>query len=134
LAFSFFIFLSLAFLKRHAEIIEAQSTIVKTIRGRGYIASDKSLVEIFGICSGFVGVLIFALYINTQKVIETYVFPEFLWLSVTLILLWICRIWMISHRGEMHHDPIVFAIKDKGSVLIGLLFLSIFAFARIGIA
>jgi 4-hydroxybenzoate polyprenyltransferase len=133
LAFSFFIFLSLAFLKRHAEIIEVQSTTMGTIRGRGYIASDKPLVEIFGICSGFIGVLILALYINTQKVMESYVFAEFLWLSVTLVLLWICRIWMISHRGKMHHDPIVFAVRDKGSVFIGLLFLSIFAVARIGI-
>jgi 4-hydroxybenzoate polyprenyltransferase len=134
LAFSFFIFLSLAFLKRHAEIIEVKSTTVETIRGRGYFVLDKFLVEIFGVCSGFIAVLVLALYINTQKVMEGYLFPEVLWLSVTLVLLWICRMWMISHRGEMHHDPIVYAVRDKGSVFIGLLFLSVFAFARIGIA
>ena len=38
-----------------------------------------------------------------------------------LLLFWISRIWVKTHRGEMHDDPVVFAARDKVSLAVGIL-------------
>ena len=35
-----------------------------------------------------------------------------------LLLYWISRVWLGAHRGKLHDDPIVFALKDHVSLLV----------------
>jgi len=129
LAFSIFLFLSLAFIKRYAELeIQAPSGIYK-VHGRGYFTSDAPLIQQLGITSGYISILVLALYLNSDNVIRLYKTPEILWAAIPLILLWLSWMWLQAHRGLMHDDPIVFAIKDKLSLIVGTLFILTFVLA-----
>ena len=131
LSFSMFLFLSLAFVKRFGELEKARAKGKPgDIRGRGYSPDDLDMVSSMGVASGYMAVLVMALYIQDSKTAILYHEPKFIWLACPLLLYWISRIWMITHRGHMHDDPIVFAIKDKTSWLVGSGFLAVFALAR----
>ena len=129
LAFSIFLFLSLAFIKRDAELQSHDGEINK-LHGRGYILSDASLVQQLGVSAGYSAVMVLALYINSENVIRLYRAPEMIWAAVPLLLWWLSWMWIQANRGKMHDDPIVFAIKDKTSLLIGMLFMGVFALAK----
>lgn len=131
LALSIFLFLSLAFIKRYAELQVHESNSVSKVHGRGYYTSDASLVQQLGISSGFAAVLVLALYLNSTTVVLLYRTPELIWIAVPLMLLWLGWMWLKAHRGLMHDDPIVFAIKDKSSLAIGILFVTTFVLARL---
>jgi len=124
LAFSMFIFLSLAIAKRVSELKLLQTQNKEHVPGRGYRAIDEEALSNLGAASGYISVLVFALYLNSPEVSVYYRNPELLWGTCPLILYWISRIWIISNRGELHDDPIVFAIKDVSSY--GVLLLVIF--------
>lgn len=128
LAFSIFLFLSLAFIKRDAEL-QSHYGEGQQLHGRGYITSDASLIQQLGVSSGYAAVLILALYINSENVARLYRMPEMIWGAVPLLLWWLSWMWFQANRGLMHDDPIVFAIKDKTSLFIGVLFLGAFALA-----
>ncbi len=131
LAFSMFIFLSLALVKRYAELIDARKKGKEAkARGRGYYPSDLEMLSSLGAASGYLSVMVLALYIQDMKTISMYRHPELIWLTCPLLLFWVSRTWMLTHRGEMHDDPVVFAIKDKVSLVVGLLFGVIFWMAR----
>lgn len=115
LAFSMFFFLSLAFTKRASELNALLKIGKKQAKGRGYSVADIGLVTSMGISAGYIGILVIAFYINSEKVISNYANPYILWLICPLLLYWIGRIWMKTVRGEMNEDPIVFALKDKVS-------------------
>jgi 4-hydroxybenzoate polyprenyltransferase len=119
LAFSMFFFLSLAFVKRFAELQSMGDATNKKLAGRGYLPLDGRLVESFGTGAGLIAVLVFALYISSPTVKKLYKSPELLWLVCPLLLYWIVRIWFIAFRGKLHEDPVVFAIKDFRSAVIG---------------
>jgi 4-hydroxybenzoate polyprenyltransferase len=125
LAFSMFVFLCLAFVKRYAEL-QQLVTADAPIAGRGYHASDLPVVLALGSASGMVSVLILSLYIQ-NALPEAYPTPEWLWLVPPLMLYWITRIWMKAGRAEVDEDPVLFAIHDRQSLLIigltGLAFL-----------
>jgi hypothetical protein len=89
------------------------------------VASDLELVAMLGIASGFLSVLVMALYVNSREVQELYERPIVLLLLCPLLLYWISRVWLRAHRGQMHDDPIVFALKDWPSYLIGAMVLGI---------
>lgn len=127
LAFSMFIFLSLALMKRYAELLDLkqQGTSKKT-RGRDYYPDDLEMISSLGSASGYLSVMVLALYIQDQATTALYTFPKIIWLACPLLLFWISRIWLLTHRGQMHDDPIVFAIKDRVSLLVGGLFGLIF--------
>jgi 4-hydroxybenzoate polyprenyltransferase len=130
ITFSTFMFLSLAFVKRCSELMKADGKNGLQDRGREYTKEDLNLLQTMGIVSGFLSVVVFSLYINSPEVRILYSNPKILWTVSFLLLFWISRIWMITNRGKMTDDPIIFAIKDAGSyfifLLIGLtLFLSI---------
>lgn len=130
LAFSFFIFLSLALVKRYTELHEARNKGGNEMtRGRGYYPSDLELLSSLGSSSGYVAVLVLALYIQDATTGSLYQFPELIWLACPLLLFWISRVWLLSHRGEMYDDPVLFAVKDKVSRLIGILFVTVFIVA-----
>ncbi len=118
LAFSMFMFLCLALVKRVAELIELQKRqaaagqLTGSIRGREYGIEDIQILQIMGATSGYIAVLVLALYINSPDVTKLYATPEILWLIAPLMLLWITRLWVITTRGYMDDDPIFFAIKD----------------------
>ncbi|MDX1547198.1 MAG: UbiA family prenyltransferase [Rhodothermales bacterium] len=119
LAFSIFIFFSLALMKRYAELVLMQRERTAEARGRGYRADDGDLLRSLGTASGLVAVLVLALYINSDQVVSMYSRPELLWLVGPPLLYWISRMWMVAHRGGMHDDPIVYTIKDRVSYLVG---------------
>jgi 4-hydroxybenzoate polyprenyltransferase len=119
LVFSMFIFLSLALVKRFQEIDVAQQKGRDEIRGRGYAPSDRELVASLGAISGYMSALVLALYVNSHEVQVLYHHPMLLLLVCPLLLYWISRVWFIAHRGLMHEDPIVFALRDKVSYAIG---------------
>jgi 4-hydroxybenzoate polyprenyltransferase len=73
--------------------------------------------------------MVLALYVQEQNIVALYRHPEVLWLSCPLLLFWISRTWMLTHRGEMNDDPIVFAVKDRVSLIVGALFGIIFLIA-----
>ena len=132
LTFSMFIFLSLAFIKRFSELKSArQANLDGLLRGRSYEHQDLELVSTMGIGSGYLAVLVLALYIQDSRTSELYHTPQLIWLACPILLFWISRAWLITHRGQMHDDPIVFAIKDRMSWLVGLCFLGVFALATI---
>lgn len=116
LAFSIFLFFSLALVKRYVELKDmveengANADIRE--RGRGYRAVDLETLSQFGIGSGLMAVLVLALYIDSPVVKSLYANPEVIWLLCPLMLYLICRIWILARRGEMHEDPIMFAIRD----------------------
>lgn len=119
LTFSLFFFLSLALMKRFSELHDARkSNREGLLGGRGYGPQDLELVFVFGVSAAVISVLIFMLYIHDPVIAALYTSPLILWLTGPLLLLWILRAWLIAHRGEMHVDPIVFAIRDKTSYVI----------------
>lgn len=115
LAFSMFTFLSLALVKRYTELVSASSLGRTTASGRGYGIEDLPLLQSLGAASGYIGILVLALYINSPESLELYRNPKLLWLICPVLLYWISRVWVIAHRGDMHDDPIVFAATDRTS-------------------
>lgn len=115
LAFALFIFLSLAAVKRQAELVDAARRGVLGSSGRGYMVEDLPIISMFAIASGYVSVLVMALYVNSPKVMDLYQRPEALWAVCAILLYWISRTVLLTHRGQMHDDPVVFAIKDRVS-------------------
>lgn len=121
LAFSMFIFLSLAFVKRYSEVDTMRKRGVAEAKGRGYRASDLEQLSSLGASAGFISVLVLALYVNSNDVTKLYAHPLRLLGMLPLFLYWISRVWLLAHRGQMHDDPIVFAIRDKVSYVIAAL-------------
>jgi 4-hydroxybenzoate polyprenyltransferase len=122
LAFSLFLFVSLAFLKRFSELTLATQLGRADAAGRGYLATDVPIVLAMGIASGFASVLLLALYINTDVAMRRYSHPEVLWVTLPILLYWVSRMWMQAQRGNMHDDPVVFALRDRVSLACAGLF------------
>jgi 4-hydroxybenzoate polyprenyltransferase len=118
LAFSMFIFLSLALVKRYAELNLSLRLKKNRAEGRGYTVKDLPVLLSLGVASGFVGVLIVALYINNPALLMAYPSPIWLWFVPGLMLYWVSRLWMKTHRGEMHDDPVIFTMRDWQSLSV----------------
>ena len=117
LAFSMFFFLSLALAKRVSELENLKQQQRNSSKGRAYQVIDLPMLTSAGVSSGILSIAVVALYINGEKVLQMYPLPQALWLICPLLLYWIGRVWMITARGEMHEDPILFAIRDNTSIL-----------------
>lgn len=115
LAFSMFIFLSLALAKRCAELDSMRQLSRSSAAGRGYAVGDMGITQQMGVSAGYLASLVMALYLNSEEITLRYTHPELLWGVCPLILLWISRIWLKAARGEMHDDPLVFALRDRFS-------------------
>ena len=130
LAFSMFIFLSLAFIKRYSELLAIDLEGSGRLIGRGYQAVDMETVSQLGTASGYLAVMVMALYINSDKVYAQYARPEALWLFCPLMLYWISRMWLLTRRGQMHDDPVVFTMKDKRTYLLAVIAVLAYLLAR----
>ena len=129
LAFSMFMFFSLALAKRVAELINLDRQGRVDTVGRNYSVADIPVLQSMGISAGFISVLIVALYINGDKVVEVYRHPMLLWLLCPILMYWVGRLWMITARGFMHEDPIVFVMRDSISRVTVALVIAVVALA-----
>jgi 4-hydroxybenzoate polyprenyltransferase len=127
--FCFFIFLSLALMKRATELISLPDTAVDNIKGRGYRRTDLPIVNALTAAAGFVAVLVLALYINSPEVTMFYRQPDLLWGICIILVYWLGRAFFLTGRGEMRQDPVVFAITDRISLLAGALVAAAFLLA-----
>jgi 4-hydroxybenzoate polyprenyltransferase len=137
-----FLFLSLALVKRTAELQRVaanplpspppprgRETTTEAPTGRekdsgtrrGYVTSDLPILSSLGVASGLVAVLVLALYVSSVDVTRLYRHPERLWLLCPLALHWVCRIWLLARRGVVDEDPVLFALRDRASYVTGAL-------------
>ncbi len=124
LAFSMFLFLSLAFIKRYAELVIMRSVDGDHATARSYELSDAELLVAMGIASGYAAVLVLSLYIASGSVKLLYSTHQVLWLVCPLLLYWIGYLWLVAHRGKMIDDPLVFAMRNQTSRILILLMLA----------
>jgi 4-hydroxybenzoate polyprenyltransferase len=129
LAFSMFLFLSLAFAKRYVEL--AGTAQGKALLGRGYGPLDLDMVRILGPMSGYLSVLVICLYVNDTAPSALYRHPELLWCIAPVLLYWVTRLWFIAQRGELDSDPVLFALRDRASLVCGAVCLALFLIARL---
>lgn len=129
--FSVFLFFSLAMVKRFSELQNLQERGNEPSNGRGYLISDIEQLRSFGTASGYAAIVVFSLYISGVNVTHLYKHPARMWLMVPLLLLWISRVWLLASRGEMNEDPVIFAVTDRMSLLIGLGVVAIAIFAAL---
>jgi 4-hydroxybenzoate polyprenyltransferase len=118
LAFSMFLFLSLAMVKRYAELLELEKEGLMSERGRGYQTVDLAILASLGGASGYLAVLVLALYINSDAVRTLYARPQAIWLLCPLLLYWVSRVWLAAQRNKMHDDPLLFALRDSVSLWV----------------
>ena len=118
LAFGIFFFLSLAFVKRFTELLPLTDLPDEWLPGRGYIGADVGIIRVLGPVSGYLAVLVLALYIDSGKVRSLYPEPARLWLECPALLYWITRLWFFAQRRALHDDPVVFALTDPESWLV----------------
>ncbi|MGP1681635.1 MAG: UbiA family prenyltransferase [Giesbergeria sp.] len=134
LAVSGFVFLSLSFLKRHTELLPlVQLGETAAAHGRGYVGQDAALVQMLGIASGYASAVVLALYLHGDTVLALYKQPHAILVAVGVLVYWINWMWLQSHRGEMHDDPVVFAVKDRVSLTCGAVFAASLVLATLGL-
>lgn len=129
IALSGFIFISLALLKRYADLRFLVARGEDVVPGRDYSASDVDLLRSMGVSTGMLAVLVLALYLTSEQVVRLYRHPRLLWLVCPILLYWIAHMWFLAHRGRIEDDPIIVAAKDPTSYIIAALILIISAVA-----
>src|SRR5271170_4129543 len=127
--FSIFLFLSLAMVKRFSELQNIRARGHVPSNARGYLLVDLEQLRSFGIASAYASVVVFSLYISGHDVAALYSHPARMWLIIPFMILWISRVWLLAGRGELDEDPVLFALTDRMSLLIGLCVLIIVLFA-----
>jgi 4-hydroxybenzoate polyprenyltransferase len=129
-AFSMFIFFSLALVKRYAELIVMKKAHGENVQVRGYLGIDRELLLSMGAGSGYLAVLVLAMYISSGTVEILYKRQAVMWLLCPLLLYWISYVWLIAHRGRMDDDPLVFAARNPVSQIVAVLAVVIVLLAR----
>ena len=130
LSFSWTFFLSLALAKRHVEVMRAATMDVKDVVGRGYHGQDWPLTLSFGVGTGLISVVIMLLYLANDAVPSgLYTQSKWLYAMPAIVTMWLMRIWLLSHRIELHDDPVVFALRDKVSLGLAVAAAVLFALA-----
>ena len=125
LAFSMFLFVSLALIKRYSELVTMRNIDGQAATARGYQAGDAELLAAKGTASGYLAVLVLAFYITSGPAHTLYSRHQLIWILCPLLLYWVGRMWLIAHRGQMGDDPVLFATTDRTSrILILLMFLT----------
>ncbi len=127
--FGVFFFLSLAFVKRFSELEGLRERGGPVSNGRGYFVSDLEQLRALGTGAAYAAVVVLSIYINNPETNVLYAHPVRLWVVVPVLLLWLSQVWMLASRGEMDEDPVVFAITDKRSLLLGVLMAAVILWA-----
>jgi 4-hydroxybenzoate polyprenyltransferase len=127
LSFSMFLFTSLALAKRHGELLRMREADM-TVIGRGYQASDWPLTMAFGVAASVASLQVMLIYL-AQEAATHYATPAWLALAPAMVLIWLCRIWLLAHRGVLADDPVAFALKDPVSIGLGVLVVAGFVLA-----
>ena len=122
--FSVFFFLSLAFVKRFSELEGLRLRDAAPSNGRGYLVADIEQLRAFGTAAAYASVVVLTLYISALDT-RLYHHPQRLWLLIPILLLWVSQLWLLASRAELHDDPVVYAITDKRSLLLGALVLAV---------
>jgi 4-hydroxybenzoate polyprenyltransferase/phosphoserine phosphatase len=118
LTFCVFLFFSLALIKRYAELIVLESLPgTEPVHARGYVESDKGVLVAQGVASGYLSVMVLALYTNTEISHRLYPRHEFFWGICLLLMYWVSYLWLMVTRGRIHDDPVIYALSDLGSRL-----------------
>lgn len=119
MVFALFVFLTLALVKRISEIQLMETAEDQSIGGRRpYRFQDRLVLMAQACASAYTSLLVVALYLNSPEVRTLYSRPQWLWMLLPALVYWLSRLLLIVHRGEMHHDPVVFALRDKVSWLV----------------
>jgi 4-hydroxybenzoate polyprenyltransferase len=131
LSFSGAFFLSLALAKRHSELMQATHAGPGPIAGRGFHSEDWPLTLAFGVGAGLASIVIMLLYLANDAAPSGF-YPHQGWLYAVpgIVLIWLMRVWVLSHRRELHDDPVIFALKDPASLLLGAVTVGAFALAQ----
>jgi 4-hydroxybenzoate polyprenyltransferase len=127
--FSIFLFLSFAIAKRFVELENLRASGSTPKSGRGYLLADREQLRSFGTASAYAAVAVFAIYVSGPDAAKLYSQPRLLWLIAPLMILWLNRVWLLASRGELDNDPVVFAVTDGTSLLIGAAVVVIALFA-----
>jgi len=118
LAFCIFLFFSLALVKRYAELSLLRQRDGTAAHARSYLLEDGEFIVALGISSGVMSVLVLALYMSVGHIEQLYRRSDFIWGTCILLLYWISYVWLAAHRGRMTDDPLVFAVRDRLSLLL----------------
>jgi 4-hydroxybenzoate polyprenyltransferase len=118
-AFSMFLFLSLALVKRCSELKSVELARQDTASGRDYHVGDLSVLSVMGIAAGYLAVLVLALFVSSPHELAHYSHPERLWLLCPPVAYWVSRLWLKTSRGEMLDDPLVYSLRDRASWVVG---------------
>jgi 4-hydroxybenzoate polyprenyltransferase len=131
LSFSGAFFLSLALAKRHSELMQARQASPGPIAGRGFRSEDWPLTLAFGVGAGIASIIIMLLYLANDAAPSGF-YPHQGWLYVVpgAVLIWLMRVWVLSHRTELHDDPVIFALKDPTSLVFGAAVVAAFMLAQ----
>ena len=128
--FSVFFFLSLAYVKRFSELKSLGERGDASTSGRGYTIGDLEMLRALGVGSAYAAVVVMTLYINNgANASALYLHPVRLWMVVPVLLLWLSHVWMLASRGQMHDDPVIYAVTDKRSLFLGVLMAAVVWFA-----
>jgi 4-hydroxybenzoate polyprenyltransferase/phosphoserine phosphatase len=130
-AFSIFLFLSLAMVKRFSELQNIRARGNTLSNGRGYLLADIEQIRSFGTASAYASVVVLAFYIYGSGAAGLYRHPTRMWLMTPLVILWLSRVWLLASRGELDEDPVIFAVTDRMSLLIGAAIALIAVFATV---
>lgn len=130
MAFSMFFFISLAFVKRYSELLVVKDSEQLQAKGRGYMVDDLDVILSTGPASGYMAVLVFCLYINSDVVKQLYARPDFLWCISPILVYWITRVWFFARRRKLDDDPVLFALKDRVSWIAGAIAVILLLLAR----
>jgi 4-hydroxybenzoate polyprenyltransferase len=131
LSFSMFVFLSLALVKRCAELVSLQKNKKTRVHGRDYHVNDLNVFTSFGCTSSLLAILMYCFYMNSEILSNQYQEPQILWLALPAFGYWLMRMWVKTIRGEMDDDPIVYSLKDKGSLVSISIMIAITVLAHI---
>ena len=127
MAFTLFFFLSLAFAMRYTELVASQEVAGKIVGRGGYMPSDLELIRSMGPACGYLSLLVLCLYINSPDMRQLYRWPEGLWLLCPVFLYWISRVWFLACRQQLADDPVLFAIKDRITLISGVVVIAVLA-------
>jgi len=119
LAFSLFLFASLATLKRLGELRRLDINAAQVEEYRGYKAIDATQLSSLASAGGYVSVLVLTLYISSPEVLLLYKFPQALWCLCPLMIYWLSRLGILANRGDLDDDPVAFALKDRATWVVG---------------